>query len=97
METINLEFDALGKKAPQKNFVGVVASGDLEILLEPSTENKAQFVIKSSTEGKQPLWNSLIKRIVEIKALPSCKIFINDFGASPGVIQIRLEQILKDL
>ncbi len=97
MEKINLEFKPSANTKPQKAFVGVVASGDLEILIEPINEDKITVVIETSIDGQKDLWKNIIERALEMNSFPSCHICIHDFGASPGVIQLRFEQIFAKI
>ncbi|MBB6450777.1 malonate decarboxylase delta subunit [Geomicrobium halophilum] len=90
MERITLSYQAksLLKK---RTHVGVVGSGDLEILMEPNEEKKANVLIRTGTEGYTPTWEAVLERFFAKHDL-AASIEINDFGATPGVVQLRLEQ-----
>jgi malonate decarboxylase acyl carrier protein len=71
--------------------VGVVASGDLEVLLEPRAGVESQVVVTTSVDGFGTVWKSVLDRFFgrfEAAAL----VEINDFGATPGLVMLRLEQ-----
>lgn len=95
METIEFAYPAKAPAARQV-LVGVVGSGDLEVLIEPGTAGQTQIVINTSVDGSGHLWRALFDRIFQ--ALPeevAMRIEINDFGATPGVVRMRLEQGLE--
>jgi len=71
--------------------VGVVASGDLEVLLEPSTTQQSQVLVTTSVEGFGPVWKNVLDRFFR-GFTAAAAIEINDFGASPGLVMLRLEQ-----
>ncbi len=94
MEKINLEFPA-GQPASSRALAGVVGSGDLEVLLEPNTAGTTTVSITSSVDGMHRIWEALLERIFGSARLPAARIEINDFGATPGVVRLRIEQALE--
>jgi malonate decarboxylase delta subunit len=95
METMSYTFPA--KRAVQQRVhVGVVGSGDLEVLMEPSTTPTATVVVNTSVDGFHVVWQAVLERFFShFDALVA--IEINDFGASPGVVALRLEQAAEEL
>lgn len=90
METLNFEYDA---RAPltRRAHVGVVGSGDLEVLMEPAQGPKSHVRVRTSVEGHGHVWKAVLDRFFahfEHAAL----VEINDFGATPGTVSLRLEQ-----
>jgi malonate decarboxylase delta subunit len=71
--------------------VGVVASGDLEVLLEPATTRQSTVVVTTSVEGFGAVWKSVLDRFFS-RFSAAAAIEINDFGATPGLVMLRLEQ-----
>ncbi|KAA1003536.1 malonate decarboxylase subunit delta [Paraburkholderia panacisoli] len=96
METIVLEFPA-GQPAQGRAVAGVVASGDLEVLLEANTAQRTVVNITTSVDGKSRVWEAVLARIFGDSSLPAMKLEINDSGATPGVVQIRIGQVLEQL
>ena len=95
METIKFAYPAK-EPAAKRVLVGVVGSGDLEVLIEPGQLGQTQIVVNTSVDGSCPLWQALFDRIFE--AMPDAhamQVEINDFGATPGVVRMRLEQGLE--
>lgn len=93
MEKLSFEFPA-ASPAAQRCFVGVVGSGDLEILLEPHSAGQTHIHITTSVDGMQPVWAALLSRIFCDPLRPAVTLEINDFGATPGVVRLRIEQAL---
>ena len=74
---------------------GVVGSGNLEILLQPGVEAGACRVdIKTSARGFGETWRAVIAAFAESHALGGLHIAINDMGATPAVVTLRLGQTL---
>jgi malonate decarboxylase delta subunit len=73
--------------------VGVVASGDLEILLQPA-ETEAFVLVRTNVPGHRAIWNAVFSRFFE-RWPYAVSIEINDHGATPGVLWLRLEQALE--
>ena len=93
MEKVTLTLQApktLDKNVQLQN--GVVSSGDLEVVFESSLT----VIIKSSVDNSAERWKALFSRIQQFNSLPAGRMLINDFGASPGVVRLRVEQVLDE-
>ena len=90
MEVIRYRFPAK-RSVPQRAHVGVVGSGDLEILLEPSPDQHAHVLVNTSVDGFGPIWKNVLDRFFS-RFDYAASIEINDFGATPGTVLLRLEQ-----
>ena len=95
MEIITLQYPAQHLVA-RRIHVGVVGSGDLELLLEPSPDPDAHVVINTSVDGFGVVWKSVLDRFFE-RFTGAASIEINDFGATPGTVMLRLEQAAEAL
>jgi malonate decarboxylase delta subunit len=93
METFSFQYPAT-KKVRLRAHVGVVGSGDLEILLVPGNQHHTEFIVRTAVDGFQDLWRAVFERFVASNDIDA-SITINDFGATPGVVSIRLAQILE--
>lgn len=90
-----LKYNLAGnKKINQRAHVGVVGSGDLEVIFEPQEENNSNIVVKTGVNGFKANWDAIIERFFEENDI-AARIHINDFGATPGVVKIRLSQALE--
>ena len=98
MENLTYEFAASKQAAvlQQQVLVGVVGSGDLEVLVEPHSD-LIRIQICTSVDGMGPIWQALMQRLFATGVLPAMRIDINDFGATPGVVRLRVEQALEIL
>lgn len=72
--------------------VGVVASGDLEVLMEPAAETTV--AVRTSVDGFERVWRATLDRFFARHPV-SARIEINDSGATPGVVSLRLAQALE--
>ncbi|MDE1955557.1 MAG: malonate decarboxylase subunit delta [Betaproteobacteria bacterium] len=92
MENLEFEFRAEHPVA-QRAHVGVVGSGDLEILIEPADAG-ARVQVCTSVDGYGEIWRRVLQRFFERHPV-AASLRINDFGATPGVVALRLEQALE--
>lgn len=93
MESITYTFSAT-KKIDQPAHVGVVGSGDLEVMMEPCGGSQAEVIIRTGITGFKDTWEAVIQRFFTQHDV-AAKVKINDFGATPGVVAIRLAQALE--
>ncbi|MCH7313094.1 malonate decarboxylase subunit delta [Acinetobacter sp. ANC 3882] len=97
METLTFEFSA-GEIPKKSALVGCVGSGDLEILMEPNRSGQTTTIkVVTSVDGSQQRWKNLFERIFSIQRPPAVNIDIHDFGATPGVVRLRLEQAFEEV
>src|SRR5947209_622881 len=96
MEKLFYEY-AAGAPADDRVLTGVVGSGDLEVLLEPNSAGLSRIAINTSVDGMSTVWEALLTRIFTAAQLPAVQIEINDFGATPGVARLRIEQAFEAL
>ena len=73
--------------------VGVVASGDLEMLLEPA-EGEASVLVRTNVPGHQDTWKAVFTRFFD-RWPYAVALEVNDHGATPGVVWLRLEQAIE--
>ena len=94
MQTLNYRFPAR-EVASHAIHIGVVASGDLEILLEPPAtsdpSDSAHVRVRTSVNGFDKVWHDVLARFFTRTALAG-RWELNDFGATPGVVNLRLRQ-----
>ncbi|NMX48596.1 malonate decarboxylase subunit delta [Pseudomonas veronii] len=96
METLSFEFSA-GQPPKGRALVGCVGSGDLEVLLEPGTPGILSIQVQTSVNGAEQRWQHLFERIFQEHTPPALNIDIHDFGATPGVVRLRLEQGFEEI
>jgi malonate decarboxylase delta subunit len=93
MQRIVLE-RAGGTPVTKRAHVGAVASGNLEVLCEPPAGDGATIVVSTSVDGYEPVWRATLERFLEQHFIAAA-IEINDFGATPAMVSLRLEQALE--
>lgn len=96
MEHLDFRFNG-GAPAGRRAYAGVVGSGDLEVLLTPGNTGQIDVAITTSVNGMQATWQAQLARVFGAHPWPAAKITINDFGATPAVVRLRLEQALEAL
>lgn len=94
MQTLTYRFPA-HEVANHPVHVGVVASGDLEILLEPpapgAPDDAVVVRVRTSVNGFDTVWHDVLERFFARSPLAG-NWELNDFGATPGVVTLRLRQ-----
>jgi malonate decarboxylase delta subunit len=94
MEKIDFEYPAAKRRITKKAHIGVVGSGDMEVLFEPSESDGAHVSITTSVNGFQDSWRAVFDRFFS-KFDGAVRIQINDAGATPGSVMLRLEQAVE--
>ena len=95
METLNFEYEAKGPLT-RRAHVGVVGSGDLEVLIEPSNKPTAVVRVRTSVNGYAQVWKAVLDRFFA-RFERAAHVEINDFGATPGTVTLRLEQAAEEV
>jgi malonate decarboxylase delta subunit len=93
MVRLGYEFPA-SRTIERRAHVGVVGSGDLEVLIEPTTDQKAHIEICTSVDGFSQTWQIVVNRFVT-RFPYAAAIEIRDFGATPGIVLLRLQQAME--
>jgi malonate decarboxylase delta subunit len=94
METLNFDYPA-SQSVPRRAHVGVVGSGDLEVLLEPSPDEQAHVTVRTSADGFGEAWEAVLDRFFARNDL-AVAVEINDSGATPGTVALRLAQAVEE-
>ena len=66
----------------------------LEVLLSPSSGTGAEVVIRTSVAGYSHIWKSVLDRFFS-RYDGAALIELNDFGATPGVVMLRLAEAVE--
>ncbi|MEJ0026514.1 MAG: malonate decarboxylase acyl carrier protein [Rhizomicrobium sp.] len=76
--------------------IGVVASGNLEVLAERVLPDGECLVeIKTAAEGFGEVWSAVIADFVERYPTGGLRFSINDGGARPDTVALRLAQAVR--
>jgi malonate decarboxylase delta subunit len=93
MENLRYEYPAT-RPVARSAHVGVVGSGDLEVLLSPARGAAAEVVIRTSVDGYSHIWKSVLDRFFS-RYDGAALLELNDFGATPGVVMLRLAEAVE--
>ena len=95
METLKMKHTAKSRLSGKKDqaVIGVVASGNLEVLLERVLPDKhCEVGIATTAEGFEDTWKAVVADFVERHSPGGLRISINDGGARPDTVYLRLMQ-----
>ncbi|WP_150467070.1 biotin-independent malonate decarboxylase subunit beta [Francisella sp. SYW-9] len=97
MQKLNYVFEAT--KSTTKGLactIGVVGSGNCEVLVDKSKrESKVTFDIFTSVDGFEQLWQAVCTYFVDEYKPEALGFRINDSGATPAVVALRLRQAIE--
>ena len=77
--------------------VGVVGSGNLEVLLEPNADPDCHFEVQTSARGFGEIWKAVLSDFHSRHPLRGVSVSIHDMGATPAVVSLRLAQAVAAL
>jgi malonate decarboxylase delta subunit len=77
--------------------VGVVGSGNLEVLLEPASGQHCTVHIETSARGFGSTWEAVVGDFHRRHPLAGVRVSIHDMGATPAVVSLRLDQAVSEL
>ncbi|MDR7267788.1 malonate decarboxylase delta subunit [Pelomonas saccharophila] len=77
--------------------VGVVGSGNLEVLLEPAAGSDCRIHIETSARGFGAIWSAVVSDFHQRHQLAGVWLSIHDMGATPAVVSLRLDQAAQEL
>lgn len=98
LETLDFEFPGT---APAGHFapilVGVVGSGNLEVLFEPAPQASCRFHVQTSARGFGTVWEAVLRDFHQRHDYAGLRVSINDMGATPAVVSLRLSQAAAEM
>ena len=98
LETLDFSYSAgqpTGSFAPI--LVGVVGSGNLEVMLESVAGAGCAVRVETSARGFGLIWQAVVDNFHARHPLAGVRISINDMGATPAVVSLRLDQAVAEL
>ena len=98
METLRFNFSGGQRRLSGAQLVGVVGSGNLEVLIEQRPLNGAcEVEISTAAHGFGPIWEAVVRDFHERWQLADVHVAINDMGATPAVVSLRLDQAAESI
>ena len=99
MEHLKFEFKGSVRQqgCQQTTLVGVVSSGNLEVMLENvDLDGLCRINVSTSAQGFAEIWQAVLNDFVARYNLADLQISINDGGATPAVVCLRLDQAMEE-
>ena len=99
MEHLTYSFKGGTRTLPrQADVVGVVGSGNLEVLIEAaSIDGDCSIDIATAAVGFGAIWQAVMTDFHARWQLADARIAINDMGATPAVVSLRLDQAVETM
>jgi malonate decarboxylase delta subunit len=99
MEKLTFRFEGGIRTLPAAaQVVGVVGSGNLEVLVESKPQGGACTIdISTAAVGFGPIWEAVLRDFHQRWQLADTRITINDVGATPAVVSLRLDQAVETM
>jgi malonate decarboxylase delta subunit len=94
MEKLEFDYPSAKRRVTKRAHIGVVGSGDMEVLMEPADTGFAHVSVLTSVNGFGSSWKAVLDRFFS-KYDGAVRIDINDAGATPGNVMLRLEQAVE--
>ncbi len=92
MQELTFRFDGDASVARPAH-VGVVGSGDCEILVQPLDEAGVLVRVRTTVDGFDLVWQRVLDTFF-VRYPVGGRYEINDQGATPGVVSLRLRQVV---
>lgn len=99
MDYLQFEFQGSGQSvSPHKAvLVGVVASGNLEVMIEYADFcGRCRVEVRTSAQGYGDIWRAVLSDFAARHDLSDLQISVNDGGATPAVVSLRLDQAIGE-
>ena len=77
--------------------VGVLGSGNLEVLLESVPGTDCTLHVQTSARGFGLIWEAVAQAFHRRHRLAGVRVSINDMGATPAVVSLRLDQAVQEI
>ncbi len=75
---------------------GVVSSGNLEVLFETLPLGGAcEVQVQTASAGFAAVWQAVLEDFHQRWQLADARLSINDAGATPAVVSLRLDQVVE--
>jgi malonate decarboxylase delta subunit len=100
MERLVFELESAGAPAAAPRppvVVGVVASGNLEVMVEPGrAPGRCRVEVATSADGFREIWDAVLRDFAARRPVAGLSLSVNDGGATPAVVTLRLDQAVEE-
>lgn len=97
MEHLSFSYEGGARDARSAVVVGVVSSGNLEVMVEPTPGDAAcRITVETPACGFDDVWSAVLGDFFARSRLGGVRISINDVGATPAVVSLRLDQAVEE-
>jgi malonate decarboxylase delta subunit len=103
MERLEFDFPAptghSGQTSARRDcvLVGVVSSGNLEVMIEKKPlSGGCRVIVDTSIKGYDAIWRAVLADFVKRYRPNDILVSINDAGAAPAVVSLRLDQAYEE-
>lgn len=94
--TLTLPSKARAQNIVRPKVCGVVSSGNLEILVEQNPSDETCTIeVNTSAHGFRDIWEAVLNDFARRHAAGGLSLAINDAGATPAVVSLRLDQAFE--
>jgi malonate decarboxylase delta subunit len=95
METMRFEFASKPADSMHPPAIrGVVGSGNLEVLIVSESAADCRLTVHTSARGFRDIWQAVLETFAASHPVGGLRFVINDMGATPAVVTLRLQQAL---
>ena len=96
IENLKYRFDGGKTVQGAATIVGVLGSGNLEVLVEPAVLGGAcEIEVSTSARGFGNIWQAVMKDFFARHHAGDIRISVNDAGATPAIVSLRLDQAIE--
>lgn len=96
MENLKYRFDGGKPTKGVTAIVGVLGSGNLEVMVEPAALGGAcEIEVSTAAQGFGKTWQAVMKDFFARHRAGDIRISVNDAGATPAIVSLRLDQAIE--
>ena len=96
IENLKYRFDGGTPTSGTTAIVGVLGSGNLEVLVEPAKLGGAcEIEVSTAARGFEKVWQAVMNDFFARHRAGDVRISVNDAGATPAIVSLRLDQAME--
>jgi malonate decarboxylase delta subunit len=96
IENLKYRFDSGTSTHGTTAIVGVLGSGNLEVMVEPAALGGAcEIEVSTAARGFGAIWQAVMKDFFARHRVGDIRVSVNDAGATPAIVSLRLDQAIE--